>query len=50
MISDQKRKEHSMAEDYKMEQGDFEDVLENGVGRDFAYDVGEVMDALAKVL
>ena len=25
-------------------------VLKDGVGRDFAYDVGEVMDALAEVL
>ena len=28
----------------------FEDVLENGIGRDFAYDVGEVMDTFAEVL
>ena len=28
----------------------FEDVLENWIGRDFAYDVGEVVDALAEVL
>ena len=27
-----------------------EDVLEHGVGRYFAYDVGEVVDALAEVL
>ena len=27
-----------------------EDVLKDGVGRDFAYDVGEVVDALAEVL
>ena len=26
------------------------DILEDGVGRDFAYDVGEVVDALAEVL
>ena len=27
-----------------------EDVLKYGVGRNFAYDVGEVVDALAEVL
>ena len=26
------------------------DILEDGVGGDFAYDVGEVVDALAEVL
>ena len=28
----------------------FEDVLEDGIGGDFAYDVGEVVDSFAEVL
>lgn len=28
----------------------FEDVLEDGIGGDFAYDIGEVVDSFAEVL